>query len=61
MTEAQKKANKKYRDSRSTIQIVLSADLKEKIKLRSAGLGLSISSYLFFLVQRDLDSELPPV
>lgn len=53
-SEAMKRAKKKYRDSHSAIQIVISDDLKESMKSRAQALGLSLTAYIVSLVNADL-------
>lgn len=53
-TEAQAKAHRKYMESRATIQLNTTEDMREVIKDRAAALGLSVNAYILGLVSADL-------
>lgn len=61
LTDAQKKANKKYRDNRKliTISVQYNTDLKEGQRLKQylAQSGQSANAYLKSLIRRDLDAK----
>lgn len=45
-TEAQKRAQQKFRESRATIQLVMSPEEREAIKTHAAGQGESVNGFI---------------
>lgn len=54
-TEAQKKAQQKFRESRATIQLVMTPDEREAIKATAADLGISANAYIMDMVRKDIE------
>jgi predicted DNA binding CopG/RHH family protein len=54
-TEAQKKAQQKFRESRATIQLVMTPDEREAIKATAADLGVSANAYIMDMVRKDIE------
>ena len=53
-TEAQKKAQQKFRESRATIQLVMTPDEREAIKATAADLGMSANAYVLDAVKNEM-------
>lgn len=54
-TEAQKKAQQKFRESRATIQLVMTPDEREAIKATAADLRKSANAYIMDMVRKDIE------
>lgn len=56
-TEAQKRAQKKYMENISTIQIRLSHEDREKIKAFAAAHGLSVNAWIIQVLHEKIEKE----
>ena len=55
ISEAQKRAHKRYMQSMATIQLRLTELHRDRIKARAAELGESVNSYMLRLADEDIE------
>lgn len=56
-TEAQKRAQQKYMKSKATIQLVISDERREIIKVHAASAGESVNAYINAAIDQRMERE----
>lgn len=59
-TEAQKRAQQRYREARATIQIVTTPDRRDKIKAHSEAHGESVNAFINRAVDETMERDKCP-